>query len=100
MKIEMDQHNKFGTWKLVKLPTGQTAISWRWVYAVKTTLDGDFEKANACLVAQGFTQRPGMDYYDITSPVVKFDLIRMILATANDLNWEIEMMDVTAVLKT
>ena len=48
----------------------------------------------ARLVAQGFTQRPGMDYYDITSPVVKFDSIRTILVTANHLDWEIEMMDV------
>ena len=94
MRIEMDQHEKFGTWKLVELPTGRTAIGCRWVYAVKTTPDGDFEKAKACLVTQGFTQRPGMDYYDITSPVVKFDSIRTILAMANDLNWEIEMMDV------
>ena len=90
----MDQHNKFGTWKLVELPTGRTAIGCCWVYVVKTTPDGDFEKAKAHLVAQGFTQRPGMDYYDITSPVVKFDSIRTILAMANDLNWEIEMMDV------
>ena len=35
-----------------------------------------------------------MDYYDITSPVVKFNSIRMILATANHLHWEIEMMDI------
>ena len=35
-----------------------------------------------------------MDYYDITSPVVKFDSIWTILAMANHLNWEIEMMDV------
>ena len=90
----MDQHNKFGTWKLVKLPMGRTAIGCHWVYAVKTTPDSDFEKAKARLVAQGFTQRPRMDYYDITSLVVKFDSIRTILATANDLNWEIEMMDI------
>ena len=75
MTIEMDQHNKVGTWELVKLPTGQTAIGCQWVYAVKTRLDGDFEKAKARLVIQGFTQRPGMDYYDITSLVVKFDSI-------------------------
>ena len=90
----MGQHKKFGTWKLVELPTGRTAIGCHWVYAVKTTPDGDFEKVKARLVTQGFTQRPGMDYYDITSPVVKFDSICTILATANDLNWEIEMMDV------
>ena len=94
MKIEMDQHDKFGTWKLVEIPTGRTAIGCHWVYAVKTTPDGDFEKAKAHLVAQGFTQRPRMDYYDITSPVVKFNSICMILAMVNDLNWEMEMMDV------
>ena len=86
MKTEMDQHDKFGTWKLVELPMGWTAISCHWVYVVKTTLDGDFEKAYAHLVAQGFTQRPRMEYYDITSPVVKFDSIGTILATANNLN--------------
>src|SRR6266481_6361086 len=73
---------------------GWTAIRCRWVYAVKTTSDGDFEKAKACLVTQGFTQRPRMDYYDITSPVVKFDSIRTILAMANHLDWEIKIMDV------
>ena len=35
-----------------------------------------------------------MDYYDITSPVVKFDSLHVLLAIANTLNWEIEMMDV------
>ena len=47
MKIEMDQHNNIGTWQLVELPTGRTAIGCRWVYAVKTTPDSDFEKAKA-----------------------------------------------------
>src|SRR5882724_8420876 len=94
MKIEMDQHKEIGTWETVKLPTGRTAIGCRWVYAVKTTPNGDFEKAKAHLVTQGFTQRPGMDYYDITSLVVKFDSIRTILAVANHFDWEIEMMDV------
>ena len=39
-------------------------------------------------------ERPGMDYYDITSPVIKFDSLQLLLAIANTLNWEIEMMDV------
>ena len=56
MKVEMNQHNDVGTWQLVELPTGRTAIGCRWVYAVKTTLDSDFGKVKARLVAQGFTQ--------------------------------------------
>ena len=35
-----------------------------------------------------------MDYYNITSPVVKFDSLRILLAIANTLDWEIEMMDI------
>ena len=94
MNTEMEQHKETGTWEPVQLPTGRTAIGCRWVYAVKTTPSGEFDKAKARLVTQGFTQRPGMDYYDITSPVVKFDSIQTILAIANHFNWEIEMMDI------
>ena len=94
MKIEMGQHQELRTWEITELPPSRTAIGCRWVYAIKTKLDGEFEKAKARIVAQGFTQRPGMDYYDITSPVVKFDSLRVILPIANTLNWEIKMMDI------
>ena len=69
MKIEMGQHQELRTWEITELPPGQTAIGCWWVYAVKTKPDGEFEKAKARIVAQGFTQRPGMDYYDITTPL-------------------------------
>jgi Reverse transcriptase (RNA-dependent DNA polymerase) len=90
----MDQHNEIGTWELVDLPPDRTAIRSRWVFAVKTRPDGAFDKPKARVVAQGFTQRPGMDYYEITSPVVKFDSLRLLLLIGNALDWEIEMMDV------
>jgi Reverse transcriptase (RNA-dependent DNA polymerase) len=61
---------------------------------VGTESDGKFEKAKVHMVAQGFTQRPRMDYYDITSPVVKFNPLCLLLASANELDWGIEMMDV------
>ena len=35
-----------------------------------------------------------MDYYDITSPIVKFNSLHVLLAIVNTLDWEIEMMDV------
>jgi Reverse transcriptase (RNA-dependent DNA polymerase) len=35
-----------------------------------------------------------MDYYEITSPMVKFDSLQLLLAVGNALDWEIEMMDV------
>ena len=35
-----------------------------------------------------------MDYYDITSPIVKLNSLCVLLAIVNTLDWEIEMMDV------
>lgn len=94
MQTEMDQHMELQTWYLTDLPDGRLAIGCRWVYAVKTDENGAFEKAKARLVAQGFTQRPGMDYFEITSPVAKFDSLRTVLAYANQYDLEIHGMDV------
>ena len=94
MKIKIDQHQEIGTWEPVQLPQDHKVIGCQWVFAVKTKPDGQFEKGKARVVAQGFTQRPGMDYYDITSPVIKFNSLQLLLAIANTLNWEIEMMDI------
>jgi hypothetical protein len=94
MKTEMEQHERLGTWEVVDLPPDREAIGCRWVYAVKTKPDGTFEKAKARLVAQGFTQVPGMDYFEITSPVAKFDSLRALIALATQFDWEIHTMDV------
>lgn len=66
----------------------------RWVFAVKTNPNGVFKKPKSHVVAQGFTQCPGMDYYEITPPVIKFDSLRILLTIGNTLDWEIELMDV------
>ena len=35
-----------------------------------------------------------MDYYEVTSPVMKFDFLQKLLGIANTLNFPIEMMDI------
>jgi len=56
--------------------------------------EGEFEKAKAQIVAQGFTQCPGMDYFEVTAPIIKFDSLRVLLSISNHMNWEIHMMDI------
>lgn len=49
----------------------------------------------ARLVAKGFTQKEGLDYNEIFSPVVKQTSIRVVMALVAQYNLELQQMDVT-----
>ena len=64
MLEEMNWHLDNGTWTIVELPEGQKAIGSKWVYKVKHNADGTIERYKARVVAKGFNQRPGQDYFE------------------------------------
>jgi len=82
------------TWTLVSLPKGRKALKNRWVYVIKRGSDGSIERFKARLVIKGFLQRFGIDYNEIFSPVVRMEVLRILLAIGAALDWEIEQMDV------
>src|SRR5579859_4810537 len=96
IQTELDQHEAVGAWELVDLPPGREAIGNRWTFIRKRNEHGEVVLYKARLVAQGFTQRPGMDYNEegTFAPVMKFDTIRTLLALAAVHNWELRQMDV------
>ena len=48
----------------------------------------------ARLVAQGYTQMPGMDFHDMFTPVAKLTSNRIVLVLAARNDWEVIQMDV------
>jgi hypothetical protein len=58
--------------------------------------NGDIIKYKACLVAQGFSQKPGVDYMDsgTFALVMRFETLRTMLALATINRWDMRQMDV------
>jgi hypothetical protein len=64
MKAEMDAADKNRTWELADLPRGHRAITLKWVFKLNRDEVGAIIKHKARLVARGFLQREGINFYD------------------------------------
>ena len=90
---QMLAHN---TWELVSLPKGQKPVGSKWVFKIKENADGSIERYKARIVAQGFSQKPHLDYTETFAPVAKFASLQTILAIAAIEDMELHHMDVSS----
>jgi len=93
---EMATLKNMGTWELADLPEGRKPIGCKWVFVKKRDEKGKLIKYKARLVAQGFSQKPGVDFSNdgTFAPVMRFETLRTFLAFAASMKWDIKQFDV------
>ena len=70
------------TLDLVSPHPDQKIVHSKWIFIIKYKADGTLDKYKARLMAKGFQQTPGVNYFETFSPVVKHATIRLIFTLA------------------
>ena len=95
MEREMESLCQNEVWTLVDSPVHQKVIGSKWVFKCKVNASGDVERYKACLVAQGYNQKQGLDYKETFSPVVWFESIRSVIALGAQHKLQLHQMGVS-----
>lgn len=93
MRKEISALEENETWDLIRPPSDSDIVDCRWVYKIKTSATGEI-KYKARLVARGFSQIYGENYWETYAPVVKSSTIRLLIASAVESGMKIGQLDV------
>ena len=86
------------TWDMVlasTMPAGANLMHCHYVFTVKRKKDGSIDKFKARLVADGNTQKFGVDFDRIFAAVVKTTTIRLVLLLAAQRDYNLSSIDIT-----
>lgn len=93
-QCEIDALHKNNTWSLVPRPINRNSVGSKWLYRTKFHSDSTIERHKARLMAQGFSQVPGLYYSHTFSPVVKASTVRIVISLGLINNLKLHQLDV------
>ena len=79
---------------VVQTPASIKPVRKKWVFVRKRNENNDIIRYKARLVAQGFSQRPGIDYDETYSPVMDAITFRFLISLAVSEELDMRLMDV------
>jgi hypothetical protein len=94
MHEELENFERNQVWELVDPPPGCKPIGTKWVWKNKEGEKGEVVRNKSRLVAQGFSQKEGIDYEETFSPVARLEVIRILLAFSVAKGFKLHQMDV------
>lgn len=65
-------------------------------FTVKTDESNRIVRFKARLVALGFRQQYGVNYFDVSSPVMEKKSVRLLACIAVEMNWELHHIDIVS----
>ena len=94
MHEELENFERNRVWVLVEPPPNCHPIGTKWVFKNKQGENGLVVRNKARLVAQGFSQKEGIDYEETFAPVAHLEAIRILLAFSVAKGFKLFQMDV------
>jgi hypothetical protein len=79
---EIDSILSNETWELVDRPYDYKHVGCKWVFKKKLRPDGTIDKYKARLMAKGYTQKEGEDFFDTYSSVARLTIFHVLLSLA------------------
>ncbi len=98
MDVEIEAMKRTGTFGdgPMPMPIRHNIVGSKWALRIKCKANGEIDKYKARLVARGFTQVQGVDYFETFSPTAKLSSLQTILSIATHYNWDIKLFDYSA----
>jgi hypothetical protein len=90
---ELENFERNQDWELVDPPPRCKPIGTKWVWKYKEGEKGEVVRNKSMLVAQGFSQKEGIDYEETFAPVARLEEIRILLAFSVAKGFKLHQMD-------
>lgn len=93
MDEEFNNLQENGTWEVIDKPIDKNILGCKWVFKIKRGPDGNVNRYKSRLVAKGYTQTYGNDYWETYAPVADYTTLRCKLAIAANMDLSITHLD-------